>query len=372
MVDRNRYREVGPFTGTYDYGSTHRTKSSYDYDEQCIDVDGDRETDHPLTLRTQSGYVTKITGSNGTRLYKDWPIDYDRVTYVNNGAPDGTPFSDLVTAALAGMNPATSQVDLPVFIAELGDLPKLVKLQGRNVLERMAGANLNYQFGWKPLISDLQKLYAFQMHVDKLADEINSLYESGGLRRRHTFEDEETESSLSALRTLTSTYGLSLKAKHLDRAVHETWATAKWIPSNSLTSRLFGFKPGTPNRRKLIKYVLGLHISQFTSSLWEGLPWSWMVDWFSDVGSFLQASNNSIAMVSGHINFMRTTTVTREFSEIQKIPSEGWDPLSAELEIKQRVLLNPVPKVVFRSFLSKRKWSILGSLAVLRGRRNLT
>lgn len=372
MTTRTRSRKIGEFTGTWDYKDAHQEKNSSWYTESCTDVDDDPGRDHSFSLSTIENHVCVANGIAGGGRFVDWPIKEYTVSKHSGSAPE---LDTYVTEHLAKANPATSSVDLPTFIVEAGDIPRLlrdsvslVRDQGTSILKKIAKGNLSLQFGWKPMIGDLKKLYDFQHYVDRRILEIESLYSSGGLRRRTHFGEDVHVGTLSSEKTLHSSLSLWVRAKYQDTTLRETWATSRWVPNPSWANRLFSDTDGSLQRREVIKFVLGLNWSQYSSSVWESLPWSWLVDWFADVGDYIQATNNSIAHVSGKVCVMRTSTTTREYSSVTKPSGITLSELSSEYVTKTRKVFDPVPKVCSRTFLSGRRLSILGSLAALKGR----
>jgi hypothetical protein len=177
---------------------------------------------------------------------------------------------------------------LPTFLP-FKALPGAIK----NVIKdyRSLGSEyLNVVFGWEPFVKDLRDLYEAMMTWERA---LNKLKAQNGhsIRRRATLKDDvstsqteefhpfaywnvngsppnwfgSTGGSLCTVTTTTST---------------KIWYSAGyryWIPD--LTSwqwdakaklALFGLLP-TPGR------------------LWEAMPWSWLADWFTDIGEIAEA-----------------------------------------------------------------------------------
>jgi hypothetical protein len=104
---------------------------------------------------------------------------------------------------------------------------------------------------------------------------------------------------------------------------------------------------------------------------WELLPWSWFVDWFSNVGEILAATNNTVGCTWGRIAIMRLTRVSYKY-DFDPTGSDVWPVFSGwynqHTTCKERfvgipVIPVPLPRL---PIIDGRKFSILLSLAALR------
>lgn len=339
------------------------TTSLNRYEEFCNDTIGDYGNDHPLSLRK-----------------------YDRIPFTMDGGPDpgkqltnwfqysispshlgsGFDSSALATLLIARTNPSRPAVQLPVFVAEMRDFPRLVRLAGRTLLQKGASANLSYHFGWKPLISDLLKMFNFQATVAKRVTELERLYQKGGIKRRMSLTETTVTETGSETTILSNPWYARTKGIPTTSTVRRSWGTCRWVPNGTSYPRTHMQRVNAAR-----KYALGLHPSQITQNVWEALPWSWLVDWFGNVGSFLQASNNSIAKTHGRINIMITTETTRTYKVTSKPAWATLSPSTPEQKTiyKSRDLQSGPSLSAHVPFLTGRQLSILGSLAILRSRR---
>jgi hypothetical protein len=181
--------------------------------------------------------------------------------------------------------------------ATFRDLPRLA-LRELQDFRNLGSEYLNVVFGWKPFVSDLQKMYHLWWNIDKQMAKL--IRENGrGIHRKAKLEkgSSVTESS----RVVSNNFfdgcigrpGLIVPAGTAKtttvsstRVETEIWYAAKyryWIPDTSSSLwdararlALFGALP-TPEL------------------LWEVLPWSWLIDWFSNVGDVVSnASLNAV------------------------------------------------------------------------------
>jgi len=266
----------------------------------------------------------------------------------------------------ARTNPSRAHVQVPVIFSELREIPGLVRRFGNDAFKNIGDANLRVQFGIKPMLSDLRRLANFQAVVEKRLRELESLRKNGGLRRRVTLSHDiavDTPTVELLQSSPHSIYGSRSRVTERD-----VWGSARWKP-NAIISGLDPDEIAALVRRTL----LGLTVSQITQNLWDALPWSWLIDWFANIGDLLAGMNNSIGHLAGDVCIMthtRTTSTTRCFAYgSNSVAQVKWLQRNHVVEkgVKERKLASPsfsasVP------ILTGRQLSILGSLVATRRR----
>lgn len=116
----------------------------------------------------------------------------------------------------------------------------------------------------------------------------------------------------------------------------------------------------------------GLNTYNGLRTLWELTPWSWFVDWFVNVGAFIDAHDGTIPCNSFNTCVMRETSVRDIYSDFTGLPprvvASGY--LTGTRTIKERfVTPTGILLPTFLSpFVDESKWLTLGSLFVIRNR----
>ncbi len=357
---RTRQRDSGSFTAsatrTFDGFKTTRTYAAQSRDI-CTDSTGGR-IDHGLLIEHRNMTVEAIQTLPG----HNWQVSGNFLPnqFAAGARPLVTVLSNLPSynaTLLAKTNPSRPVVDIPVFVFELGDLPKLVRLAGRSMIEKASSANLAYQFGWKPLLGDLANLIQFTDMVAKRQRELERLYSKNGLKRR-----ARLGSNVSLLNTSNiniESVVANIFSKYSQRTTENVWGTVRWKPS-SLPSI-----EDPKHRTAAFRAVLGLDLT--ASTVWEALPWSWLVDWFTNVGDILMASRNTIPAFPTGVCIMRTTVCTRTW-ESATGPTVKWGGGTETHILKERAVGSALGLTASLPFLSMTRLSILGSLSVLKSK----
>lgn len=364
MVSRTLERETDVKTGII------RWHPAYKKPDQTISLAMTRErmTDHvqpgdnhlfSVRRETQSGLVLSGKKTSGTGAgdveYFNKPCGGPRFSSAYNHIFIGDKGDNVyATELLAETNPSRATVDIPVFLAELRDLPQLVKIVGDTALKTVSKANLSYWFGWKPLISDIMKLMDFSGAVNSRYKELKALYD-GGLRRTRELDRLSNEADAGE-RVLNSTDYITWTAKMKKQSQVRIWGHVKWKPTT--------LPPKTDQELINLARRAALGLTIDPSTAWELIPFSWMVDWFSNVGSFLAAHRNTVPCDAYDLSIMRHQVTTSSFSNLVVSPGmnakEGW----IKREDKSRTPMSAT-LAAYLPYLSGRQWSILGSLAVL-------
>lgn len=299
----------------------------------------------------------QTTGSISGRKWVNWHLDRcrnpDDSMYGHLTVPDQPSDAMLAADLLAKTNPSRPVVDLPIAIYELREIPELLREEGNKIMRGLAAGHLAVEFGIKPLVNDLTNLLNFSDEVEKRQRELERLH-AGGLRRKR---DLWSNSVTGGPFDIIAQSGDKITV-HLD--VHKAtqrkvWGFVVWKPDNPKLSK-------GDMRAIARKAVLGLTIDFATA--WNAIPWSWLVDWCSNVGDILIAKRNIVGASPGPVQLMTQTTTTADAKQSnagQAVTPGGWREVR-----KQRRLVVNVPVDVQLPILNARQLSILGSIGVTR------
>lgn len=275
-----------------------------------------------------------------------------------------------VNKAIENINPNIPVIDMPVFLFELKDLPRMIRdLWGLSIgLIRKSDVPshfLSYQLGWKPLFNDLLTMLDFSDIAEKRLSEIRS--RSGKVRTiRRRIESYSQKYS--------GTIGGATKLHHyqLDReSTLKTWVEYRYqqedFPSNRLDEGFFENTFGYS--RSEFRNLFGFHLS--ASQLWNAIPWSFLIDYFVNVNSFLEASRGGIGFNMSHMHVMARHDVKAKATPLQLTKCHSYHENtqsagSAQLTTKaRRYVASPSPVFARDPVLSKNQIGVLGALSVV-------
>lgn len=234
---------------------------------------------------------------------------------------------------------------------------------------------LNIEFGWKPFISDLRKFAYVVKNANAILEQLER--DSGkGIRRRHRFPsitstEITTIGNATTLPALSSNYYSVGTGKRTKTRVTTTdyWFSGEYryyvATGDSTRARI---KRCAQEAEKL----LGLRITP--EVLWNLAPWSWLVDWFSNVGSLAtnvsRFSQDGLQMRYGYV--MCQTDISDTYS-LAGVSLRGNRPINLTQTFgtisKIRKKATPYgfglnPDLQF----SARQWAILAALGISRGK----
>jgi hypothetical protein len=191
---------------------------------------------------------------------------------------DPLDYSSLSYEAMEKMKPDLNILSLPNFLLELDDIKKMFDFwsRTRNIRKNVSGLHLNWNFGWKPFIGDLQKIWSILGSVYVKLDKWQNDVQNGGLHVRHcTLLDE------------VNTYGGTF---NFQGAYHRpcTWrATHKRVVTGHVKYRPLPLRTAPGLLTGLRGYMQALGFAPNVSIIWEAIPFSFVVDWFVDVGNYV-------------------------------------------------------------------------------------
>jgi len=259
------------------------------------------------------------------------------------------------TQAAARTSPSAAYVDVTANVLELADIAMLIKSTGETLLKKFASGNLKLQFGMLPLVRDLDKLIGFHEQVARRIRTIEKLRTTGSYRK--TVDIGVYNGFASDLFIMQSADAF-IRVPRTCYTVHGIRASCKWIPAVDLSYL------NNESMYALAKAaVLNTEIN--FSSLWEAMPWSWLIDWCGNVGTYLKAQRNVVPATLAGVTVQRhTKTIWRVdgYSD----PSSGNRTMTPAIVTKEQKLRQTsfVSLTAQWPFLSANQMGILASLSV--------
>lgn len=281
--------------------------------------------------------------------------------------------------------PGNPTADLGVFLGELRDVPRMLKgtaeyfhrlwksMGGSSTAFRpraVADAWLNTQFGWMPFISDLRKFYRTYKRLDATLQRIKD--QNGKWIKR-----QGTVSMSSDSAVLTSSASSTAHWPILGTDYYRTWSSSGNYTVRDVISRKVWFEgsfrywiPDTESvswRTRAIAEIFGA--MPCPSLIWELTPWSWLVDWHSNVGDVIANMSTGWAdnLAARYAYVMGTTHYDRTVESMCDLKSGPlYHVWTYPITWKVRVGANPFGFGLTDADLSARQWSILAALGIVR------
>ena len=197
-----------------------------------------------------------------------------------------------VSALLGRTDPVKPGVDIPAFVGEMRDIPRLFKIAGQTLVAKGGSAYLNWQFGWKPLISDVGKMITMGEGVTKRLLTLRDLLAKGIVRHAQWDESVDSESTFITCQP----YNLpEFEANQVDFQIDKTtrtqlWGYTRWQMPES--AKLLLRSDDDLQRWTALKSYYGIDgFKLHPAAAWEIIPWSWFVDWFTHFQTVLEVLN---------------------------------------------------------------------------------
>lgn len=350
-------------------------------------------TDYTIRYLNQKGILVRNPGPFELRYEGNIVLNGASVGWPSLVPPSSSKVTMDGTRAIAMLMPNKPEAGLAQFVGELREkLPALIGVETykKGLSTKTIGSEyLNVEFGLKPFISDLEKLARSVLEVHKLVSQYKR--DSGrNIRRRALLRDDtdfrmissNAAMDISLPRRLGSEPNLdtyvTVESRRLGGEVFEDSRELTWF-SGAFTYHLsdaHNFITRIDQWEEKANHLLGTRITP--ELVWELTPWSWLVDWFANVGNFLtnvdMLSNDASVLRYGYV--MHYQRVSRTCSRPGLTPVDGVAlpaPLRQVFEItrKQRTRATPYGFGVDVGALSPRRWAILGALGMTKGPGNL-
>ena len=272
--------------------------------------------------------------------------------------------------------PTNPVVDGSVGLAELfrEGIPSMI---GSTLLRNKVGflrglgsEYLNYEFGWKPLVSDVKNAAKAIVESERI---INQLVRDSGKmvhRRRHFLPIHEVSVSVS------NTAGYPYNTNIANWWNTPWWRTTDIYTRDTWFSGVFTFEydPGSLSEISRIatqaRLLYGLQLTP--EVLWNLAPWSWLVDWFANVGPLLHNvsafQNDQLVMRYGYVMDRHR----RSYNLVSDVTGKNGNKLPRlyhdvyQLDWKRRAEATPYGFGVASESFTIRQWAILSALGITR------
>ncbi|DAD50625.1 maturation protein [ssRNA phage SRR6960507_11] len=382
MPSRYRSRELG--TGLHKGGRALALKpgivDQYVDDkpllrEQMHDVVGNRQSTNFLEQYQDDWVVGWYSGKNSSY----WNCEkYLQYFDAGGNFPEVPDYTDAVAAtmALARTNPSRPNVDVWNFLYELKDIPQMIFQVGnlmrkygtnpaknwpRNkpeILRDVGSAYLGWTFGWEQLQRDLMGLLDFVGRVDQRAKELDRLM-TGALRRRATLIDTVIPFKIENAFYCGPLYQSVVRATLNMSFTRRIWVRVQYAP----TSKTFQLLKG--DRQELARSLVFGHRPDI-STVWNAIPWTWLIDWFSTAGDYFAANRNHLGLTVSDIAIMRESYAKLNNVELVNPLSDSdfTENKHFHWHKRARVKYSGGPVITaYVPYLDGRNWSILSALA---------
>jgi hypothetical protein len=239
---------------------------------------------------------------------------------------------------------------------------------------------LNIQFGWKPFLSDFQDILKAVLTSN---DAVQQLIRDSGrnVRRRYSFPVETTVTVLDdnhvidgALAVDTIGYTSQFGVSRCNVTATDTLTTRMWF-SGAYT---YHIPDGDSIAAKFARYAeLADHVIGFSitpSVIWDLTPWSWLSDWFVDIGTIVSNASsldqNGLVLRYGYL--MCEQVRIRNVAATNVHSSNGHkmrDMYTTHRQVrKQRVRSTPFGFGLNPDSFTDYQWSILAALGLSSGK----
>lgn len=293
------------------------------------------------------------------------------------------------TEAISATRPNKPAASVSQFIGEVAKdgFPALTGMAlafaNGGLSKRAASEYLNVQFGIKPFISDLKSFYKTVKNFNRIITQYER--DQGRLVRRQHFMQKPIENSTSSEKRPDARYGAPNSSFY--QRNHENFYCIATGSKQCTRTESFSFSGGfmyyIPQDEGIISELiqierkldrlLGTKIT--IEVLWNVAPWSWLIDWFTNIGPLL---GNYEAFQDDKL-VLKYAYATRKASHTH-VAHWGWDPrsylqvtntnefsLTVQLIETARERATPYGFGFDLGSLSEYQWSILGALGLTLG-----
>jgi len=192
-----------------------------------------------------------------------------------DGAVLGAGAQGYINAVADKLRPDLTTVSVPNFLLEIGQIKDLFKLWKSKVslAKNLAGGHLNYKFGWKPTLGDIQAMVegvvTFKDRIRDFEASLNVL-----------FQRETVISTSSVTKSGEFTFDTNGKCRWRGEITSKLGAGIAWRPMPLAV---------LSNTEKTLRGLLDtLGVQLNPRIIWDAFPFTFVIDWFFGVGNWLE------------------------------------------------------------------------------------
>jgi len=250
----------------------------------------------------------KFVNFYGT-VYDQW------ANFPHHSIPDVPTDAQVALNAAARSNPSKPHVDVPSEVGQSADLITLLRLKGRNIIKHAGNLYLAKSFALDPIFRLVKDSHKFVDQFHRRMKVLQRMQAKGHYRKTTKHgppgSKDGVYSKSGTYSKVVQSQGVFVTNDFFANTLLKVRATSTWFPTgnfNSLDAKslrllnhriLSGMKNGGVS-------PIDLHL------IWELIPWSWLIDWFTGMGQFIELSNNTVNFVCGGVSVIRETDTTYE------------------------------------------------------------
>jgi hypothetical protein len=335
----------------------------------CVDSPG-RGLGDNLAFQVDKDYLTGGVINTKPQFRNDF-FTADFRDYVADSCTfSGRPLFPLITsypgeqssaayaaAAIARTTPNHPYVDVVQNVLEAGDIPRVLMIRANTLVKMVANEYLRLQFGIKPLVKDIKRTLNWAENVHKRLDQLQKLRDTGGYRKTVTL-DELTTAATAVNQTMQSS-GCFLSGTIDSVGQRTIRGHVRYLPTQD-------FKKFSQREMLAMakRSVFGVELS--LSGLWEGMPWSWLIDWYTNIGDLLMQTRNIVPVTVQSVTLMRSTTTNSRIGPL----TDNVRDMSVAKVVKERKERYPASATLdaHLPLLDAGQMGILASLLIMKGK----
>lgn len=318
-----------------------------------------------------------------------WPVPPSYMQFPAAKIASDAELNKLGATAVAKCKPTNAVINLATFLSEMlrEGTPRLPfkewkvgtgqALKAKQLPDKASDEYLNWQFGWKPVIGDIEAV----TNQIANAEQVIAQYERDAgrvVRRRWDLPDKQSYDVSTIFETASGYYApihtdLVRPGRSYNYRIENVSTTKTWF-SGAFTYHLPADWKGRKEMNSASARLSDLFDLGLTpESVWNATPWTWAVDWFANTGDVLSNisswAKDGLVMRYGYV--MQHNVEERIYTLVEQRPLKGMTSpadikLSLITETKVRRQANPYGFGISWDGLSATQQAILAALGITR------